>query len=285
MFGSAELDDDSIKHFAKNDFYLADTLAGLEEQLYTCIKCLEQLTAKNGIASEGYWHGFQMLQNNKREFISLLESDPLFPVKFAYLLDRAFQNFVKDLGDYYEDDQPILKAKRQLKGQQADNIETAMSGFKMGSLSPLFLPRSLRAEPGHKARHPEPSKHGGSGGGQGSKPKPGRDPDPQKKTPPQPVEEWWAKNPHPVPEWQIPTGKNFGDFFDIRDAAKKPNTQGWPKFPHHKLKDNPSKHLCVRYQSTGECPSLHCYMAHVPPPKMDAATKQAVADRFKQIYA
>jgi hypothetical protein len=38
MFGSAELDEDSIKYFAKNDFYPADSLAGLEEQIYTCIK-------------------------------------------------------------------------------------------------------------------------------------------------------------------------------------------------------------------------------------------------------
>jgi hypothetical protein len=37
MFGSAELDEDSIKYFAKNDFY-PDSLAGLEEQIYTCIK-------------------------------------------------------------------------------------------------------------------------------------------------------------------------------------------------------------------------------------------------------
>jgi hypothetical protein len=39
MFGSTELDEESIKHFAKKDFYLADSLAGLEEQIYTCIKC------------------------------------------------------------------------------------------------------------------------------------------------------------------------------------------------------------------------------------------------------
>lgn len=54
MFGSTELDEDSIKYFAKNDFYLADGLPGLEEQTYTCIKLLEKLTCKYGIASEGY---------------------------------------------------------------------------------------------------------------------------------------------------------------------------------------------------------------------------------------
>jgi hypothetical protein len=48
MFGSTELDEDSIKYFAKNDFYLADNLSGLEEQICTCIKLLENLLAKMG---------------------------------------------------------------------------------------------------------------------------------------------------------------------------------------------------------------------------------------------
>ena len=45
MFGSSELDEDSIKYFAKNDFYLAGNLSGLEEQIYTCIRLLETLTS------------------------------------------------------------------------------------------------------------------------------------------------------------------------------------------------------------------------------------------------
>jgi hypothetical protein len=27
--------------------------------------------------------------------------DHLFPVKFAYLMDRVFQNFVDEMGDFY----------------------------------------------------------------------------------------------------------------------------------------------------------------------------------------
>ena len=68
MFGSTELDEESIKYFAKKDFYLADSLAGLEEQIYTCIKCLEMLTRRDGIASEGYVYGFQMLSKHKRHW-------------------------------------------------------------------------------------------------------------------------------------------------------------------------------------------------------------------------
>ena len=111
MFGSTELDEESIKYFAKNDFYLADNLSGLKEQIYTCIKLLEKLTCEHGIASEGFWHGLRMMGKYKREFVSLTQADPLFPVKFAYLLDRAFQNFVQDLGDFHNREDPISKAR------------------------------------------------------------------------------------------------------------------------------------------------------------------------------
>jgi hypothetical protein len=48
--------------------------------------------------------------------------DPLFPVKFDYLLDRAFQNFVLDLGDFHNSENPILRARRALKRQQVQDI-------------------------------------------------------------------------------------------------------------------------------------------------------------------
>ena len=73
MFGSTELDEESIKHFAKNDFCLANNVAGLEMQICTCIKCLEKLAFKNGVASEGRWHGFKMLSMCEREFLGLTQ--------------------------------------------------------------------------------------------------------------------------------------------------------------------------------------------------------------------
>jgi hypothetical protein len=57
MFGSTELDNGAIKYYAENNFYLAETLEGLEEQIYTCIRCLEKFTARNGITTEGFEHG------------------------------------------------------------------------------------------------------------------------------------------------------------------------------------------------------------------------------------
>jgi hypothetical protein len=107
MFGSTELDKDAIKYYAENDFYLAKTLEGLEEQIYTCIKCLEKFTERHGITTEGFEHGLKMLQDRKWIFHHLLSMDRPFPVKFAYLLDRVFQNFVDKLGNFYNDEWPI----------------------------------------------------------------------------------------------------------------------------------------------------------------------------------
>jgi hypothetical protein len=231
MFGSSELDEDSIKCFAKNDFYLAGNLSSLEEQIHTCTKLLEMLTCKAGIASEGCWHGLNMLSKHKREFLGLTSMDPLFPVKFAYLLDRAFQNFVLGLGDFHDRDCcPLLRARRIHKGQQVRDIDAAMLGFKTGSLSQLFLPRTLQSETSSKGDHP--SKGGGSSKTwrtrQRGTPK-GEKTDAEEFVP----EDWWSKNPNPVAEWQTPNGKACTNFFDCNKASLKDDTLGWPRIASH----------------------------------------------------
>jgi hypothetical protein len=50
--------------------------------------------------TEGFEHGLKMLQDRKRIFHRLFSMDRLFPVKFAYLLDRVFQNFVDEIGNF-----------------------------------------------------------------------------------------------------------------------------------------------------------------------------------------
>jgi hypothetical protein len=230
MFGSSELDEDSIKHFAKNDFCLAGNLSGLEEQICTCMKLLEMLTCRAGIASEGHWHGLNMLSKHKREFLGLTSLDLLFPVNFACLLDRAFQNFVLGLGDFHDRDHPMLRARRIHEGQQVRDADAAMSGFKTGSLTQLFLPCTLQSETSSKGDHP--SKGGGSSKTgetrQRGTPK-GEKADAEEFVP----EDWWSKNPNPVAEWQTPNGKACTNFFDCNKASLKDDTLGWPRIASH----------------------------------------------------
>jgi hypothetical protein len=217
-----------------------------------------------------------MLSNYKQEFLSLLHMDPLFPVKFAYLLDRAFQNFVEDLGDYYNQDGPIRRARRKHRGQQIRDIEAAMSGFKTGSLSQLFLPRSLRTE--STPKNTQPPTEGGPGG---AKQKAGTVSNVNKEKTTNVA--WWTKNPNPVAAWKLPDGKVLSDFFDVRNIEMKPNTMNWPKFQHHDPKKNRKSFLCIKYQCTGSC-SGRCHMAHVDPEKMTDEEKKSVSDKFKKVY-
>jgi hypothetical protein len=69
---------------------LSDSISDLEEQIYTCIRCLELFTDRKGIATAGFEYGLHILQIDRRLFKNFLGRDPLFGVKFAYLLDWVF---------------------------------------------------------------------------------------------------------------------------------------------------------------------------------------------------
>jgi hypothetical protein len=200
-------------------------------------------------------------------------------VKFAYLLDRAFQNFVQNLGDYHNSRDPIARAKKRLRGQQVRDIDAAMSGFKTGALSQLFLPRTLKGETPAKAH---PSKDGGAAGS-GTKEKEtprGDDTSKGKQT----AEAWWSKNPSPVAAWKIPEGKNFKDFFDWNVDALKPNSDNWPKFKaHHPRQQGRPAHLCLKYQVVGRC-SSSCKKAHIVPENITTDDRKLMDEKFTTIY-
>jgi hypothetical protein len=228
-------------------------------------------------------HGFEMLSRHKREFIALCCVDHLFPVKFAYLVDRVFQNFVQDLGDFHSKSDPIKRAKKSLKGQQVREIEAAMTGFKTGSLSHLFLPQTLQG--GTPAKDAHPSTDGGAkcaGGGRGTKAESQGEEGAKEKTPP---EEWWSTNPSPVAAWKTPEGKSFSEIFDHKKDSLKVNTESWPRFkPHNPHRRGRGKtFLCLQHQTKGK--HMHtCKAAHVIPEKTPAAERKIMDDKFKKIY-
>jgi hypothetical protein len=151
MFGSTELNKDAIKYYAKNNFYLAETLKGLKEQIYTCIKSLEKFTERHGIATKGLEHRLKMLQDWKRIFHHLFSMDRLFPVKFAYLLDRVFQNFVEnELRNFYSNEKPIRRARRSLRCYQVNAIKNSMTGYDTSCAPRLFLPSLLQGKAASK---------------------------------------------------------------------------------------------------------------------------------------
>jgi hypothetical protein len=92
---------------------------------------------------------------------------------------------------------------------------------------------------------------------------------------------WWTENLEKVPEWSIPSGKQFQDYLTPKN---KDNLANWPRFKHHghpKIRD--LKPLCIKYHSFGSC-QAGCRLAHVKPSTMKTAKRDIIASQFRKIY-
>jgi hypothetical protein len=217
MFGDTKLDDEAVKYFAKQDFFLADTLADLEEQLKTTLDFLILLTREGSIALEGYEYGLKFINDNRQVFQVAIATRNSFCVKFAFVLDGVFQGFLNKLGHFHGRTNAISQAGKTLRGFQKEAIIRTMGGFAWGAIPDLCMPAGLNKKP--EARDdcrenpatPKPAAKSGAAVKQ----------------------EWWATNPSPEVLWQIPGGKTYNDIFNGRDPALKKNLAGWPGIKHH----------------------------------------------------
>lgn len=273
MFGDSKLDDESVKFFAKQDFFLAENLADLEEQLRTALDFLILLTSSRSIATDGYRYGLEFINTNRRAFLLAIKNRPKFCVEFPYVLDCVFQSFLNRLGRFYGRPDAIAKARKSLRSFQKDAIERTLSGFAYGSVPTLRLPAALTErdpELGHEKRQAKTPPVNPN------KPTAGNAPNPAQK------QDWWATNPGAEPSWLLPTGKAFNEFFNSKDPVLKKNLLAWPEVKHHSM--SRKKPICVKYQAVGRC-TASCSLAHQPPGQMSATTKAAASKRFAEIYA
>ena len=222
-----------------------------------------------------YRYGLRLLKEQKKKFLGWTEKDKLFPIRFAYLLDLAFQNFVSDLLKFVNERRPIRSAKRAgLRGSMQRGIDSALGGFRHGSVPNLVLPAVLTSQ-GHADSLDD------TGGG-----KPSAIETTEKTTETNPTETnptWWTTNPGVVKEWKLPSGKQYGNFFNPRDEKLRENTNEWPAFQHHKYSGR-HRPMCVKFQSTGKCKSS-CALSHVKPDKINRKTRDEITVRFQAIYS
>jgi hypothetical protein len=273
VFGEDVVTDEVVKYYAKNDLFLASTYEDAKNQLRTCLKCLEKLTYKSAIGTDGYSYGIDLLSKHRRKFMKEAKRDPQIYIKFVYMLDRVFQNFVSRLGSFHRERHPIEKSKRSLRGSMRADIDQALGGFDSGVIPNLSLPEVI-------SRHPSNPPNTGE---ETRKPSGGRTPGQASVAsedlinPPA----WWAENPEKVPEWCIPEGKHFRDFFT---PENKENLSNWPRFKHHRFpKVRDLKPLCLKYHASGSC-RAGCRLAHIKPSAMEKPKRDIVASRFKEIY-
>jgi hypothetical protein len=67
-FGDAKLNDDTIRFYAKMNFYLPSSYEDFTIQLKTCYKMLELFTHKHAVASKGYIRAFQIMSDDYRRY-------------------------------------------------------------------------------------------------------------------------------------------------------------------------------------------------------------------------
>jgi hypothetical protein len=268
VFGEDTVTDEVVRYYAKNDLFLAASYEDAKNQLRTCLKCLEKLTHRDSIGTDGYSYGIDLLSKHRRKFMKESRRDPQIYIKFVYMLDRVFQNFVSRLGGFHRERQPIRHARGSLRGSMRADIDQALGGFDSGVIPNLSLPEvisnnnTVRDDPA-----PDKSNDGKKGG---------KKPDDLTSSP-----SWWSTNAEKVPEWGLPVGKNYRDFFT---PDHKENFTNWPTFQHHRHPKVPDpKPLCIKYQTSGSC-RAGCRLAHVKPSSMESAIRTKVDARFKEVY-
>jgi hypothetical protein len=272
VFGEGKVDDDTVKYYMKNNLFLAKTMEQGERQIKTGIKFLEKLTYRDSIGTYGFAYGLRLIERHRRLFDKALNRDRMFIVKFTYLLDRVFQNFVNRLGSFYHTRDPIRAAKSDLRESMEEEIDDAMRGFTAGAYPNLSLPVIiLNPDPGGKDASDDERKPAAK--------KKSNDTEDYSDSP-----EWWSRNTSPVAKWSIPSGKTFPEYFNTRDPALKDNLLNFPKFKHHRKSMSGLRPMCAKYQAVGRCrPS--CPYSHVPPSSMPTARREEVHSRFVAIYS
>jgi hypothetical protein len=151
VFGEGKVDDNTVKYHMKNILFLAKTMEQGERQIKTGIKFLEKLTYRDSIGTYGFAYGLWLIEHHRRLFDKALKHDRIFIVKFIYLLDQVFQNFVNCLRSFYRTCEPICAAKSDLQESIQQEIDDAMRVFTAGAYPNLSLPVIiLNSDPGSK---------------------------------------------------------------------------------------------------------------------------------------
>ncbi len=270
MFGDTEVDEDSVKYYASHEFYLAQTVMELEIQLQTCISFLDTLTATEGIASEGYTYGLKLVKKNWLMFQSLFDQDHLFGVRLGYFLDRVFQSFLSKLLSYQDENEPILAARRRLKGVQEDDIDSVLRNLAYGVTPTITLPESLARGNRPVKLPPRPPT---------DVPVPPAPFSPDQKRPLAPRTGTPTLNKSMNPDWTLPKGKEYRLLFNPRAFPER--VRNWPTYPHHQT--GKLGQLCLKYQVTGKCFDT-CRYSHIGAASIDRETTDLITARLHNIY-
>jgi len=283
-YGDAGLSDEMLRAFNKREIFIPQNTYEAVDQIQSTIAFLNWVCGEENIAVAGYQLGLEILQSHKRSFDAELSRTRSFLVNYLYMLDRTFQDFCLRMLDFELDASPAQSAKeRGLHRIMERNIMEAMKPWMVNRIVPNFsAPINLQ---GKSESEGVIDLHGGSteasGGGSVGRKGGGRTkPNDANK----PNLEAWVTSLPPneyVKEWQLPSGKDFSDFFGPNHQG---STTGIPKFKHHRT--GRMERLCLRFQlSNCRCVrGAYCRMAHVRPSEMPRTDKDTITSHLQELF-
>jgi hypothetical protein len=275
-----DVDDDTVTHYAKQGWFYPSNHYDLRVQLKTACSMLELLTGEGSIAS----HGLSYILNPRRwdRYAPMLaerfKTENLFGAKFVYCLDRNLQVFFAKLSKWDPND-PLSLDPNYLRNKAEGLLDKIDDGNTLGTI----LPSSIYGPAGAK-RAIEPDGGGTDGANKKVKPSPNKPTAPGRVNFAAPLTtasllaSAEVSNDRTVPEWLLPKGSQYYDFFISKDKS----TRGWPTLDDPRLPSGQAP-MCIRFQSTGKCRAA-CRMAHVTSDMMPGETKRRIGERFRETY-
>jgi hypothetical protein len=277
MFGEKTFDEESIKRYAKKQFFIPSRIEDWSVQLISTARFLDLLTAEEGIAAEAYRTAQDLYEQNEQTFRAAFQADKLMMVKVLHFLDRVFQEFVSDLSRFSEQTDPLRSAAASLRGRQRNTVLTMLGPLKYGVKPTISLPPGLlhaqgmtggpnqnQSLPGLDMGTEQEGNERGRGGATDVPP-------PRMKQ----ISNMPAR-------WKLPRGKIFGDFFNPRVEGLEGNLSGWPLATHDR--SGVQKPICVRLMVSGKCPKENCIHAHVKPSTLSQSAIDSISTRLAEIY-
>jgi hypothetical protein len=116
LLGETKLDNESIRFYAENEFFIAQSVGQIEDQLTMVALTLQLFTRDYSIGLEGYEYLLKNIRRHRGKFERMFKADPLFGAKVGYRIDTIFQTFCLEPTKFADERYPIKEARRDLKG-------------------------------------------------------------------------------------------------------------------------------------------------------------------------
>lgn len=292
-----ELSEQVIKAVSKNKIYIPETTYHASDMILSAVGFLRYVCGPNTIATSGYQEGWDLINQNRGVFERASRANPQFLLNYLCLLDREFQNFLKEVASVADSPTPIRALiSRGKQTMMEDSIYSLLSpwlehGMAFSFRAPEELKGMVRSSSSKKgfreigSKTAGASETGGTTNPSGGKGKVTMNLGSSHRTggsgSANDGPSWWHQLPESerIDEWKVPTGRRFGDFFN---SAKSENTRGMPKVSHHRT--GRKTNVCLKHQLETCGKGAHCNFAHVLAKTLPADTRQAITEKLKGVY-